>query len=284
MARSNPLGDTFELARRIPVWLSVVLAGLLYFMVPRLYAAFSAGFDEPLTQALFDGFQIFVTLILQYTIPAILLLGAFASVIDRARQGALLKRARHAPSEADPFASISWRQFEQLCAAYFREKDYFVIETQGGADGGVDLKLLKGTQVFYVQCKHWRARKVPVQMVRELFGVIAAKGAAGGYIVASGAFTKEAERFAQSTQIKLVRGQDVLKTRPEQPPHDINLPVSPVQATPAASLPQITCPDCQSPMVVRTATRGNYAGRQFYGCTAYPRCKSIINLHEDLAT
>ncbi|MCY2930972.1 MAG: NERD domain-containing protein [Planctomycetota bacterium] len=38
------------------------------------------------------------------------------------------------------------------------------------------------------------------------------------------------------------------------------------------------CPKCGSPMALRTAARGDRAGKQFFGCTKYPKCKSIINL------
>jgi hypothetical protein len=33
------------------------------------------------------------------------------------------------------------------------------------------------------------------------------------------------------------------------------------------------CPDCGSPMKVKTARRGRSAGEQFYGCSRYPACK-----------
>lgn len=35
------------------------------------------------------------------------------------------------------------------------------------------------------------------------------------------------------------------------------------------------CPKCGSKMVLRTAKRGVNAGSQFWGCSAYPQCKSI---------
>ena len=35
-----------------------------------------------------------------------------------------------------------------------------------------------------------------------------------------------------------------------------------------------TCPKCGSPMQLRTAKRGRHAGRQFYGCSNYPQCKT----------
>jgi ATP-dependent DNA helicase RecQ len=36
------------------------------------------------------------------------------------------------------------------------------------------------------------------------------------------------------------------------------------------------CPVCSSPMVVRTARRGKNAGGQFWGCSDFPNCKSIV--------
>lgn len=50
-------------------------------------------------------------------------------------------------------------------------------------------------------------------------------------------------------------------------------------ATPFASLAtaaQPTCPKCGVPMVLRTATRGDQAGNQFYGCPNFPKCREII--------
>jgi restriction system protein len=58
---------------------------------------------------------------------------------------------------------------------------------------------------FYVQCKQWRAYKVGVEVVRELYGVMAAHGAAGGFVMTSGRFTDAANEFAQGRNMKLVR-------------------------------------------------------------------------------
>lgn len=38
------------------------------------------------------------------------------------------------------------------------------------------------------------------------------------------------------------------------------------------------CPICGAPMLLRTATRGPRKGKQFWGCSTYPRCHSIINI------
>ena len=54
-------------------------------------------------------------------------------------------------------------------------------------------------------------------------------------------------------------------------------PSAPV--APAAHQSQApACPRCHSPLVLRTATKGENAGKQFYGCSNYPKCRYIQNL------
>jgi restriction system protein len=52
----------------------------------------------------------------------------------------------------------------------------------------VDLVLQRDGEKHLVQCKQWRATRVSVMVVRELFGVMAATGAVGGFVVTSGRF------------------------------------------------------------------------------------------------
>jgi len=38
------------------------------------------------------------------------------------------------------------------------------------------------------------------------------------------------------------------------------------------------CPKCEREMVLRTAKRGVNAGKQFWGCSDYPRCVETLEL------
>jgi hypothetical protein len=40
----------------------------------------------------------------------------------------------------------------------------------------------------------------------------------------------------------------------------------------------LSCPKCNSEMVLRTAKSGKYSGKQFWGCGRYPNCYGIINI------
>lgn len=40
----------------------------------------------------------------------------------------------------------------------------------------------------------------------------------------------------------------------------------------------LKCPKCNGDLILRTATRGKNAGKQFYGCSNYPKCRYIQNI------
>jgi restriction system protein len=154
-----------------------------------------------------------------------------------------------------------------LVGEAFRRKGFAVTETGGGgADGGVDLVLAKDGEKFLVQCKQWRAFKVGVNVVRELYGVMAAKGAAGGYVVTSGQFTPDAKEFASGRNITMMDGAALRAL------------IGGIKVEPAAGNAGETapaCPSCGSAMVRRVAKRGANAGNAFWGCTQYPACKGV---------
>ena len=45
----------------------------------------------------------------------------------------------------------------------------------------------------------------------------------------------------------------------------------------------VTCPECDSPMVIRQARRGANAGKKFLGCIRYPVCKGAVSMEKALA-
>ena len=221
-------------------------------------------------------YGIFATF-LQLIVPAGFLFAALASLLKRSQAHALLAQAQSAPEAS--LSSMTWAQFERLIGESFRRRGYEVTETGGsGSDGGVDLLLAKDGKSFLVQCKHWRTRSVGVSVVRELNGVIAARRAAGGFVVTSGQFTPEATQFARSCGIELIDGVRLasLLRELELKPADRggSPPASkPIAAPVAAEIN--TCPECGSAMTRRTAKNGQFAGQDFLGCTRYPACRGV---------
>lgn len=52
----------------------------------------------------------------------------------------------------------------------------------------------------------------------------------------------------------------------------------PQPAAAAQEEKQLLCPLCGAPMIKRKATKGAYAGKEFYGCSNYPKCRGIVNI------
>jgi hypothetical protein len=48
--------------------------------------------------------------------------------------------------------------------------------------------------------------------------------------------------------------------------------------------PTRTCPKCASPMVLRKAASGKYAGKRFWGCSRYPECKTVLPMKDDVGS
>ncbi len=195
-----------------------------------------------------------------------------------------------AGDSAEALQAMSWQEFELLVGEGFRRRGYAVKESGGGgADGGVDLVLTKDGEKYFVQCKQWRAYKVGVTTVRELYGVMAAHGAAHGFVVTSGRFTKEASAFARGRNIRLVDGAALMQllrearrktTEVRTPAFNEAASHAPVARSAAATsamdqkaehAPPASpaCPQCGKLMVQRTAKRGASVGKTFWGCSEY---------------
>jgi restriction system protein len=220
--RQSPFEDLVDLIAIVPWWIGALLAVVSFLILHNLAAIKVTDSMKPGEIENFVVKQLWVTLALfgQLVLPAAFLTGAVISAIKNRKRRMLISKAAGNPS-ALGLNDMSWGEFEILVGEFFRRKGYSVAETGGsGPDGGVDLELKKGTEIFLVQCKQWRAFKVSVNTVRELYGVMAARGAAGGYVVTSGQFTDDAKEFASGRNIELIDGkalhtmiQDVKSTR-----------------------------------------------------------------------
>ena len=277
------LEDLIDVTAMLPWWVGVALAVVSYLGLHQVAVMEVTAPIGTKGMADFAGKQLYKTLamIFQYLFPAAFLGGAIVSEFTRRKRNAL--HAHVATSGArSAVEELSWREFEQLVGEYFRRQGFSIAETGGaGADGGVDLVLSRGSDRYFVQCKQWKARQVGVVTVRELYGVMAAKGAAGGYVVTSGVFTEEAKRFAEGREINLIEGDQLAQLIAEQSASSARsiaaqandlLPRGKREASASASeVP--ACPQCGLPMVLRTARKGAQAGISFWGCSAFPKCR-----------
>lgn len=281
--KTSPLEDMLDLVSLLPWWAGVAIAAIGYVVLHRMAAPVQVTAVQPgqvshlMTQTVIAG----LATAGQYIVPLVGLVGAAMSFFRRKQRAALVTDVAQAQS-ANALDGMSWREFEMLVGEAYRLQGYRVTETGGGgADGGIDLALTKGSEKFLVQCKQWKAYKVGVDVVRELYGVMAAKGATGGFVVTSGRFTDDAKAFADGRNVQLVDGpklftmikqakQSLTATAQQQSP-------KPQMAQQAAAIDP-ACPQCGAGMVKRTARKGGNAGGEFWGCSKYPTCKGVRQL------
>jgi len=248
------------LTSQLPWWIGLLLAVISYFVLH--YFAVSwvvrpGDVGSSIWRAVFAVFQ--------YVLPILVLAGAGRSIVNAVRGRELLHSvaSRGAAQAVD---EMTWRGFEHLMGAWFKTQGYDVNQAGGAqADGGVDIELRRNGELYLVQCKHYRAWKVPVDVIRDLYGVMAAKGASGGFVVTSGQFTEPAREFAEGRAITLMDGDALARVLVSSRQQD----EIPVASTPAVP----NCPNCGSAMVRRVAKQGNDAGKEFWGCSKFPGCK-----------
>ncbi len=269
--RQNLAEDLIEITSKLPWWVGVALAIVAYVWLHSVATSEVTAVAQSGRMGDIVGQTLFKTLVSvgQYLLPLVLLVGAAISAFGRLKRRALHEQVAASPDRG-ALNNMSWQQFEALVGEAFRRKGYAVTETGGGgADGGIDLALKKGNETFLVQCKQWKATKVGVTTVRELYGVMAAKGATGGFVVTSGVFTDDARAFAVGRNIELMDGKALHALIA-----GVSVPNKAASVPPAVTIAGTpACPVCQSAMVKRTAKRGANSGNAFWGCSQYPGCK-----------
>jgi len=122
-------------------------------------------------------------------------------------------RGRNLVAEAHSLAdlrALPWDQFEELVAEVFRMKGWTASATRREGDGGADVVLSRGRRRALVQCKSWR-QWVGVDDIRAFYGVMTAEHVEAGFFVTTSDFFPEAERFASSVGIDLIRGNRLLR-------------------------------------------------------------------------
>ncbi|MDO9475515.1 MAG: restriction endonuclease [Pseudohongiella sp.] len=268
MARRND--NILEQLIHLPWWVSVITSATVYIamtvVIPGLVS------QSPLLSAVAQALpKLAPWFALLFLLPA-----PISWFISRKKRLRL-----DAQRDVDTIKALSWRAFEQLVAEAFRRQGYTVEENAtAGADGGIDIRLVRDGELHIVQCKQWRAQKVGVSIVREMYGILIAENANQVSVITSGTFTQEAKAFAANKPIDLIDGPALLQLiesvqHHHYPSFESAEPASPFR-TPAEfadSISQDTCPQCGASLVTRVAKKGSNAGGQFIGCSAFPKCR-----------
>ncbi|SDB20198.1 restriction system protein [Desulfonatronum thiosulfatophilum] len=279
--RTSMFEDIILAANKLPWWACFILAAVSYVILD--YIA-----SRPLPDITGDPMRIadvvaptlvsHMAFFGKIILPLAFGFAGIASAINAYRQKKLFADVQSRP-RASTLQAMSWQEFERLVAEHFRRQGFSVTRNGGaGPDGGVDLDLRKGEEIHLVQCKQWKAYKVGVQPVREFYGIMSARGAAGGFFITSGTYTTDARTFAHGLNLELIDGQRLLALIDQTRLHDVGQDAS-AFVPPADDTP--LCPRCSARMTMRTARKGPWAGREFWGCVNFPGCKGTRTMDVD---
>ncbi len=174
--------------------------------------------------------------------------------------------------------TIDWFQFEKVVGLAYRKLGYSVTRN-GGAnpDGGIDLVIEKDGQRSAVQCKQWKTWNVGVKAVREFLGALTDAGIQSGIFITLRGYTGAAKQLAEKHGIEIVN-----ETRLAQMLESTDAKFDP-ETLDILRDTQKFCPKCEKPMVLRTSGKVRSAGQEFWGCSAYPRCRFTMPMNDQTA-
>jgi len=274
--KTSPFEDMIMIVSKLPWWAGLALAVISYLVLhaiasrPVMPAATAPSqLGDAMARGLFTTMAMFG----QFVLPIAFGFGALLSAVTAIRQKKIYDKVATRPGVAT-LNDMSWSDFERLVSEYYRRNGFQVTREGGnGPDGGIDLVLRQGNEKYLVQCKQWKAYKVGVQPVREFYGVMSSRGVAGGFFVTSGEYTDDAKSFAQGLNITLIDGRK-LRHMIDVAARSGSTTVTPSTSTRTETASPV-CPKCNSEMKRRVARQGANAGKEFWGCVAYPKCNGI---------
>lgn len=175
---------------------------------------------------------------------------------------------------------LEWKLFEDLCMEFLKIKNCNAQVTSTGADGGIDIKVRDtfGNIIAIAQCKAWNSKPIGVNLIRELFGIMAADKVRLGVYLTTSTYTSEAKDFAKDKPLVLVDADELVmqinKLSDEDKKRIELLVYQDDRKTP-------TCVKCNIKLIKRSVKSGANAGREFWGCINYPKCKITMSIRKE---
>jgi restriction system protein len=91
-------------------------------------------------------------------------------------------------------------------------------------------------------------------------------------------YLRQLRSYVRSKRERILSAREVKSVTKKLRNHQVG--VTPEERAPHLSVvnTEPECPQCSAKMVKRTATKGKYAGKKFWGCTNYPSCRGTRNI------
>lgn len=119
--------------------------------------------------------------------------------------GLWLALQRRRGSQDRPFAGLRERDFNARVGEAFQLQGFQLVDAaRSGPDAQADLVLRRDRQTFVVSTRQRRTAKVGVDALEALHRTMTVHGAAGGFALTAGRFSREATVFATRCNIRLI--------------------------------------------------------------------------------
>jgi len=188
--------NIFDFLAQIPWWVSVTLSASFYLLLQYVIPYFEN------QGTLINEVHISLGPVFAPVIALALLVPVTFSFLKSSRK----KKLHDLREEIKSIQELPWKQFSEQVAEAYGNMDYLILENDFTTDLSVDLVLRKSANLYLLQSRYWRNRKVGLREVKKLSALMHEKQASGIFLLTTGIFTKNARRFAIGRPINLVDG------------------------------------------------------------------------------
>ncbi len=208
--------NLFEFLAQIPWWVSVSLSASFYLLLQYVIPYFEnqSNLVNEVHVSLGPVFAPVVAL-------------AFLSPVTFSLLKSTRNRKLHElRQEIRYIQGLECSQFQEYIAEAYEEAGYLVLKNDPHtSDPNIDLVMRKGANLYLLQTRFWRNRKLGLREVKKLYSLMHEKQASGIFLLTTGFFTRESRRYAIGRPINLINGiklAEMLKPVIQKGP-DINI-------------------------------------------------------------
>ena len=188
--------NIFDFLAQIPWWVSVTLSASFYLLLQYVLPYFEN------QSALVNEVHVSLAPVFAPVVALALLAPVTFSFLKSSRK----KKLHDLREEIKTIQELSWKQFSEQVAEAYGNMDYLILKNDFTTDPSVDLVLRKSANLYLLQSRYWRNRKIGLREVRKLYTLMHNKQASGIFLLTTGIFSREARRYAIGRPINLIDG------------------------------------------------------------------------------
>jgi restriction system protein len=187
----------FDFLAQVPWWISVSLSASFY-----LFFQFGIPYFENQGSLVNDA-HVSLGPVFAPVIALALLAPATFSFLKSSKQ----KKLHDLREDIREIQELSWPELKEQVANAYGKAGYLIMDSDPYiSDPSIDLVMRKSANLYLLQSRYWRNRKVSLREVKKLSALMHEKQASGIFLLTTGIFTKNARRFAIGRPINLIDG------------------------------------------------------------------------------